>query len=484
MPNGNEVDMAQQDWRKDSRLAAHWHPADDEARSVVCDLNPRHCKIKPGEFGFCGVRGNVNGKLHTFNYGKSVAPTQELIETEAVNLFSPGSPILSLGNVGCMMHCDFCQNWETSQVKHLDPAVINVFTPSQVVDICERHGIKVISWTYNDPVVWHEFVVETSRLAQKKGIKTLYKSAFYIEEEPLSELIECIDIFSISLKSMDPKFYRKITGARLEPVLERIKQVFRSGKHLEISQLLVTGRNEQEADVQKTIDWMLSELGPNVPLHFVAFHPAYRYMNVSRTPKEALTRARELAIRAGIRHCYIGNVYEDGMADSKCHNCGAVLVQRFGLRSDIVGISEGNHCKECGSLTDVKEPFFGQSSRIDVVNPDRVRSEEYHWSSEVNSVHVELGGNVSTPVRIRTTHKGTGQTEYHKLDGDLRRFNVSRRSNDEGSVVFEWNHNVELTFLPILDRAHFPVVPDVETNLLGITDRADKLHPQRKASNS
>ena len=185
--------------------------------------------------GYCGVRGAVNGALHTFNYGLSLTPTEEFIETEAVVHFSPGARILSLGNIGCMMSCVFCQNWETSQIKHLDEAHIRRYSPQDLVDICLENEISIISWTYNDPVVWHEFVLETSALARKNGLLVLYKSALFIEEAPVNELIDCVDIFSLSLKSLSDSFYRKSTGARLAPVLSRIEQVARSERHLEIS---------------------------------------------------------------------------------------------------------------------------------------------------------------------------------------------------------------------------------------------------------
>ena len=242
---------------------------------------------------FCKVRGTVNGELHTFNFGKSVQATEEVIETEAVNHFMPAARILSLGNIGCMMSCDFCQNWQTSQVGHLDPSVVQHFTPEEVVQTAIDAKIGVISWTYNDPVVWHEFVVATSKLAQAAGIKTLYKSAFYIEEEPVKELIEVIDIFSISLKSLDEKFYKKLTRARLQPVLDRVEQGYKSGRHLELSQLVIPGLNDQGEDVKRTVDWVKETLGPEVPLHFVAFHPAYKYTKVDGTPVSTLGRGRE-----------------------------------------------------------------------------------------------------------------------------------------------------------------------------------------------
>jgi len=179
--------------------------------TVRCHLSPRHCTIKPGQAGFCGVRQNVNGRLVTLNYGRATHVTQESIETEAVFHYAPGAPILSLGNVGCMMNCDYCHNWKTSQARLIDSGDVHQYTPERVVEIALERGIPVISWTYNDPVVWHEFVMDTSRLARRHGIRTLFKSAFFISPEGAKELCDVIDIFSVSIKSMDDKWYRKIT---------------------------------------------------------------------------------------------------------------------------------------------------------------------------------------------------------------------------------------------------------------------------------
>jgi pyruvate formate lyase activating enzyme len=256
-----------------NRLAQHWIPF--KKNRAECRLCPRHCRPKNDRMGFCGVRGTIDGEFRSFNFGQSLAATEEIIETEAINHFAPGARILSMGNVGCMMACSFCQNWKTSQIQHLDYQSVRHYTPEQLIELCLENDIPIISWTYNDPVVWHEFVVETSGLAHKNGIKTLYKSAFYIEEEPVKELIECIDIFSLSLKSLDEKFYQKETKATLKPVLERIKQVAISDRHLEISQLVIPELNDGDKDINQTIDWLIDNVGNHVPLHFVAFHPAY-----------------------------------------------------------------------------------------------------------------------------------------------------------------------------------------------------------------
>jgi pyruvate formate lyase activating enzyme len=413
--------------------------------------------------GFCKVRGNSKGELHSYNYGKSVAATEEVIETEAVNHFMPGARILSLGNIGCMFACDFCQNWQTSQVKHLDPSVVQFYTPEQVVDMAIANDIKVLSWTYNDPVVWHEFVYDTAKLAKEKGLINLYKSAFYIKEEPVKELIDVIDIFSLSLKSMDPVFYKKIAKGELQPMLDATVQVYKSGKHLEISQLLITERNEGEEDVRKTVQWMLDELDANVPLHFVGFHPAYKYLDVERTSKERLLRAREIAIEMGMKNVYIGNVYEDEMADTKCNSCDHTQVKRFGLSTDIVGLTKDSKCTNCGEASSVKKPFIGIEERSNTnTNWTPVSNREYNWDEEVKSLHLAAPTDSTESINIQVRHVGTEIHRNYVLGaGGLSRVIVSRSTAEESGIEVKWDKQTKVSFMPVLDRAHFPISEEV-----------------------
>lgn len=447
------------DWKEKPKTAQHWNAMDNGR--VECTLCPRHCKIKDEQFGFCKVRGQVDGELKTFIYGKSVAATEEVIETEAVYHHSPGARILSLGNIGCMFSCDFCQNWQTSQVKHLNPSVVQFYSPQQVVDMALKNDIEILSWTYNDPVVWHEFVVDTARLAAKHGIKNLYKSAFYIEEKPVEELIEVMDIFSISLKSMNDEFYRKFAKGRLQPILDRIEQVHRSERHLEVSQLLITERNEGEEDIRKTVNWMVEHLGTEVPLHFVGFHPAYKYLHVDRTPLEALKRAREIALEAGIRYCYLGNVYENGVSDTACNSCDNTLVRRFGLTSEVIGITEDNHCKECGTATPFRSPFAGQKTKVQGTDIDVVRERNYTWDREVKSLHLVAPTDLQTPIHIQI-HQSNGSQQYQLGGHGLSRVIVSRTTDVEKDIRITWDRDIELQLMPVLDRAHFPTSEKLE----------------------
>ncbi|MCA9540785.1 MAG: AmmeMemoRadiSam system radical SAM enzyme, partial [Myxococcales bacterium] len=313
-----------------SAPARLWSPSTNGR--VRCHLSPRRCHIPEGGLGFCGVRHNQGGELRTLNYGKSVAMTRETIETEAVYHFAPGEAILSMGNIGCMMACDFCHNWRTSQARQARDADIHAYSPEDVVEAALRHGIRVLSWTYNDPVVWHEFVVDTARLAKKHGLINLYKSAFYITPEAVDELLEVIDIFSLSLKSMDPDFYRKHTKGRLEPTLEAIERVYRARAggdrpHLELSNLCVTGRNDTLEEAARVARFVLDRLDPTIPLHYVRFHPDYRYTHVGRTDVGFLEAARAQAREMGVEHVYVGNVTDSPSAHTWCAECGTLLIE-------------------------------------------------------------------------------------------------------------------------------------------------------------
>jgi len=432
-----------------------------------CGLCPRSCLIPEGKFGFCGVRGTVDGSLHTFNYGRSIGATEEIIETEAVFHYAPGARILSLGNIGCMMDCDFCQNWETSQVQYLPDHAVCIYSPNDIIKICRDNNIGIISWTYNDPVVWQEFVVETSQIARENNIHTLYKSALYIQESPLEDLLNCIDIFSISLKSLDPEFYKQHTGAQLEPILERIKSIASSDKHLELSQLLVTGLNDSMQDIEQTIHWVLDTLGEKVPLHFVGFHPAYRYMEAERTPGNILLKAQSAAKRLGIQHCYQGNVYKTGVNDTKCTKCEALLVARYGLHADVNGINHANKCIQCGANTDIKHPFLANNYPHANSFSQKQQKVHFSWNTDINNVHIVLEKPDSSPARatsLRIIHKGSNYTQELSLGKGLGRIIISRYSPHDTGIEVSWEGSRSIKILPVFDRAHYPL-PDEEIDL-------------------
>lgn len=442
--------------KEHSRQADYWQPFNH--RRVECTLCPRHCRPMHNQVGFCGVRGNEHNQLRTYNYGKSLAATQEVIETEAINHYMPGARILSMGNIGCMMECSFCQNWETSQVKHLNQRLIREYTPEEVVAICVENKIEVLSWTYNDPVVWQEFVVETSRLAQQQGIKTLYKSALYIEQAPLDELLKYIDVFSISLKSLSEQFYKKHTRGRLGPVLAALQHIAKSNRHLEVSQLVIPGLNDDEQNLTTTINWIATQLGVDVPVHFVAFHPAYKYTQVQRTDINVLRQARHWALQAGIRSVYMGNVSVDGENDTLCRHCAAPLVRRYGLHAEIVNLDSQGMCRSCGTASPIKMPRDKtlQQDRITLAQ-DFKHKLYIHWQPDMQSVHIVKTHGEETQDTLQFRIIGDNEAYVREIRHGLDRFILAAQSKHDKGVVMSWNSTNQYDILPLLDRAHYPV---------------------------
>jgi pyruvate formate lyase activating enzyme len=438
-------------------LAATSHPArlwsPGEAGRVKCHLSPRECNIPPGGLGFCGVRHNDGGRLVTLNYGKSVAMTRESIESEAVYHYAPGEPILSLGNIGCMMACDYCHNWQTSQARLAKGADIRAYSSEEIVAYALRHGIRVLSWTYNDPVVWQEFVVDTARLARRHGLVNLYKSAFYIGPRAVAELCEVIDIFSLSLKSMDPDFYRKHTKGRLEPVLAAIEQVHAApGKpHLEISNLAVTGRNDNLEDARRVADWVLETLGPDVPLHYVRFHPDFKYTEVERTSIPFLEEARRQALAIGLRHVYVGNVSGTDSANTRCLACGELLVERRGTAARRF-LSDGA-CPRCGASSGLVLPWPEReaTARGDLGGRPHAT---YWFRAGVQAFHVEQDG--EDEILFQLVDEGGGSVGA--LDSTTcARFLIANSAEGASGVRVYHLPARAPRVLEVLDRAHFPV---------------------------
>ena len=450
---------------ENGRRARLWHTS--ENNNVVCDLTPRHCVIKNGNKGFCGVRMNKGGELVTVNYGRSVHMAEEFIESEAVYQYYPGSKILSLGNIGCMMNCDFCQNWETSQVRKVDLTNIVEYTPEQVVESALIRGIGILSWTYNDPVVWHEFVIDTARLARKHGLLNLYKSAFYITKEAVKELCEVIDIFSISLKSMDEDFYKKITKAELQPVLDAIKIVSEHNIHLEISNLMVTGLNDNDGDSRKIARWVKENVGVDVPLHYVRFHPDYKYTHVARTAPEHLYAAKKIALEEGMKCVYIGNLYEKGVADSMCLSCGNVLISRFGQDINTSGLTADGKCIKCGKKSQIVAgkadfPDNKVSRKLkEMVSDGHINTQkQFKWKNDVNALHLNVDDNCNEMfVRITRQPQNTISETILGNQYGLNRIQLSKQHIDEQSIEIEFSSQTdnELHLNPLLDRAHYPV---------------------------
>jgi pyruvate formate lyase activating enzyme len=431
---------------------------------VRCHLSPRNCTMRDGQHGFCGVRANRGGRLVSLNYGKSVHATEETIETEAVNHYAPGERILSMGNIGCMMNCSYCHNWKTSQAKYVSDKDVFYYTPEGVVDIALRHGIRVISWTYNDPVVWHEFVRDTAKLAQEAGLINLYKSAFYITEEAVEELLPYIDIFSISIKAIDPEYYRKFTKGRLEPVLAATKQVHRAGKHVEVSTLMITDISDDEGSARKVADWVLTDLDANVPVHYVRFHPDYKMTDTIRTPIPRLERAREIGLEMGLEHVYLGNVYDTPHSNTYCRGCGATLVTRYGLNAQAGGLDERGHCRACDRNAHFRlMPPAPPVPTVEAAPLDGLEVRSIDWHGDIRSAHVQALNKGDEPANLyhRRRH-ADGQTEPWNVvtlaPEESYRFILAKSSEDEVGPEVAMPPQVTSNLHEVFDRAHFPTL--------------------------
>src|SRR5262245_41617834 len=306
---------------------ARWWNKEADGR-ILCTLCPRYCRMAEGQAGFCYIRKNLGGKLFSLGYGTSTGFAIDPIEKKPLNHFLPGSKILSFGTAGCNLGCRFCQNWSISKAK-LDEAHSLKASPAQVVDLAVKQRVPSIAFTYNDPVIWGEFVVDISKLARERGINSVMVTAGYITREARAEVYQYIDAANVDLKAFTEVFYRKLTFSHLEPVLDTLRWL----KHetniwFEITNLMIPGENDGIEETQRLCDWIVDNLGDSVPLHFTAFHPDFKLMDKPRTPAATLKRARQIAQSAGIRFCYVGNVHDDEGQTTYCPACHRAVIRR------------------------------------------------------------------------------------------------------------------------------------------------------------
>jgi pyruvate formate lyase activating enzyme len=334
--------------------------------------------------------------------------------------------------------------------------------------------------------------LDTGRLAREHGFKNLFKSAFFISLEGAAELCEVIDIFSISIKTMNEKLYRKITKGWLPPILEATKYVFSQGKHVEISNLMVTDANDSEDDARAVAEWVLTNLSDETPLHFVRFHPDYKYTHVGRTPIERLVHARKVVMEMGVKYCYLGNVYDNEGTNTFCHNCGHVLIERFGLNTWIRGVTADSCCQRCGTrLPFVELTTQAHAPKVDIktefVSPETLQERHYQWRGDVNACHVEMmnPGTETTAIyywRMNGNGSHSGPFRSHLHGGDQYRFIISKSSPHETGVRIQYPKQIQLKLYEVFDRAHYPTV-DIDT-VQGESDSIPALHYIRRGGQS
>ena len=306
---------------------ALWWETQEDGR-ILCTLCPRYCRIGEDQAGFCFIRKNIGGKLYALGYGKSTGFAVDPIEKKPLNHFLPGTGILSFGTAGCNLGCRFCQNWSISKAR-LDDARSLTSAPEEVVKLALMHRVPSIAFTYNDPVIWGEYVIDISRLARECGLKSVMVTAGYITPAARPEVYRYIDAANVDLKGFTEHFYHKLTFSHLDPVLDTLKWLKNETDiWFEITNLMIPGENDGPEETRRMCGWIVENLGDIVPLHFTAFHPDFKMTDKPRTPASTLRRARQIALSAGIKYCYVGNVFDDEGQTTCCPNCGGVLIRR------------------------------------------------------------------------------------------------------------------------------------------------------------
>jgi pyruvate formate lyase activating enzyme len=328
----------------DERLdPAHKHVA----TTVRCQLCAQNCTITAGARGKCRARANVKGELRSLVYGRPLALHVDPIEKKPFYNFLPGVEAFSLGTAGCPLHCQFCQNWTLSRASPEDYDT-PYLAPDALVRAATSRRSPVIAFTYNEPTVFTEYLLDTAREARKRNVRCVMVSCGFMNQAPLGDMCEALDAIKIDLKGFSEDFYHKVCGAELQPVLRSIRQVARSGVHLEIVNLMVPTLNDKPETVRGLIDWVAGELGPDVPVHFTRFHPDYQLMNLPPTPVPTLERARDAAMAKGLHYVYIGNVPDHPGNNTYCPKCGKVVIERTGFFVEATHLKKGA-CAYCGT---------------------------------------------------------------------------------------------------------------------------------------
>jgi pyruvate formate lyase activating enzyme len=332
------------------KRASHWKKL--EGKKVQCELCPHECIIANGKKGICRVRENRDGALYSLIYGSTSSVAIDPIEKKPLFHFYPGSRVLSFGTVGCNLRCKHCQNYEISQASPEELHLKDVM-PQEAIELAETHNCKSIAWTYNEPIIWHEYALDSMKLCKQAGIYTVYVTNGYIKEEPLKEIAPYLDAANVDVKAFDEDFYRKIAGGELEPVLETCKFLSTYGVHLEITYLLIPTLNDSSAELSKFCEWVANELGEDTPTHFTAFFPYYKLTHIPPTPKSTLTKAYEIAKSSNLKYPYLGNIPHTPYENTFCPYCKQLVIERYGFSVSLEGIKDGK-CASCGRTLPIR----------------------------------------------------------------------------------------------------------------------------------
>jgi pyruvate formate lyase activating enzyme len=324
----------------------HWHRLDDGR--VQCDICPRACKLRDDQRGLCFVRACENGEVVLTTYGRSSGFCVDPIEKKPLNHFLPGTPVLSFGTAGCNLACKFCQNWDISKSRETD-TLSDAASPERIADVALELGCRSVAFTYNDPVIFHEYAIDVADACHARGLASVAVTAGYQNPEPRAEFYRYMDAANVDLKAFTEKFYHEVCAGHLQPVLETLEYLkHETNVWFEITNLVIPGLNDSDEEFHAMTQWIVERLGPDVPIHFTAFHPDWKMLDRPHTPSTTLTRARRIALENGVRYAYTGNVHDAEGGTTVCHGCGAALIERdwYVLRG--WHLTNDGRCERCG----------------------------------------------------------------------------------------------------------------------------------------
>lgn len=332
--------------QESSYPARYWHVVPDGR--IQCDLCPRDCKLHDGQRGACFVRSREGDQMILTTYGRSSGFCIDPIEKKPLNHFYPGSSVLSFGTAGCNLACKFCQNWDISKSRDMDK-LMDEASPEAIAKTAVKHGCKSVAFTYNDPVIFAEYAMDVADACHAHGVKTVAVTAGYMHDQPRRDFYAKMDAANVDLKAFTDDFYFKLTGSHLQPVLDTLVYLKQETQvWFEITTLLIPGFNDGDKEITDMSRWIKSELGPDVPLHFSAFHPDYKMVDVPPTPPGTLIRAREIALQEGLHYVFTGNVHNEAGDTTYCHHCHAALIVRDWYQIKNYRLSADGRCPECG----------------------------------------------------------------------------------------------------------------------------------------
>ena len=336
---------------------------------LQCEVCPRLCKLHEGQRGLCFVRQSKDAQILLTTYGRSSGFCIDPIEKKPLNHFLPGTPVLSFGTAGCNLTCKFCQNWDISKSREFDK-LTEMASPEMIAKAANNNSCRSVAFTYNDPVIFLEYAMDVAEACRESGIHTVAVTAGYILPDARKEFFKHIDAANVDLKAFNEEFYKKICGGKLAPVLETLLYLKNeTNVWFELTTLLIPGENDSPEEMHKMTEWIVENLGPDVPLHFSAFHPDWKMRDIEFTPHSTLSRSREIALGNGIRNVYLGNVHDKSASSTYCHECGELLIGRDWYELSEWHLDHSGCCVSCRTACPgffEKDPGYWGAKRLPV----------------------------------------------------------------------------------------------------------------------